>query len=392
MTYGEKLTAITGIGLSEVTRGATKSALALTLDACLGAIADAGLRPEEVDGVSSFPGIVDDTSGLSPISIAVLQDALRLRLGWYSAGGEGSGQLVALFNAIGAIAAGLARHVLVFRTIMEATARRHASQGLFPRDRPARGQLAEWAPFGVVVPATVHALYFQRYVQAYGVRAEQVGQFVVNCRRNAARNPDAVYRAPLTMDEYLASPMLSTPLRLHDCDVPVDASVAFVVSRRDAARDRANPPLSIEAVGSAVHGRNSWSQRQMFDDDAIVSAARMLWARTDLTMGDVQLAQVYDGFSYHALLSLEALGVCGRGEAAAFVSDPARIAIEGELPLNTGGGQLSAGRLHGFGHLHESCVQLWRRAGARQVPGEPRVALSCTAGGPRGGAVLLVRP
>src|SRR5690606_21412551 len=117
----------------------------------------------------------------------------------------------------------------------------------------------------------------------------------------------------------------------------------------------------------------------------------MLWSRTDLRPGDVQVAELYDGFSFLALAWLEALGFCGRGESGAFVAGGQRIARDGELPLNTHGGQLSGGRLHGYGFLHEAAVQLRGEGGARQVPGAPRVAVVAAGGGPLAGCMLLVR-
>jgi acetyl-CoA acetyltransferase len=124
---------------------------------------------------------------------------------------------------------------------------------------------------------------------------------------------------------------------------------------------------------------------------ALRDAAAMLWERTDLRPGDVDVAELYDGFSFIALAWLEALGFCGRGEGGPFVEGGARIALDGALPLNTQGGQLSAGRLHGYGMLHEAVVQLRGEGGARQVPGDPRVAVAAAGGGPLGGCLLLVR-
>jgi acetyl-CoA acetyltransferase len=173
----------------------------------------------------------------------------------------------------------------------------------------------------------------------------------------------------------LASRVIASPLRLYDCDVPVDGSTAFVLSRLECARDGPNTPIRIEAIGSSFDqgGLRQPTDMTSFGAEA---AARMLWSRTDLRPADVDVAQIYDGFSILTLHWLEALQFCARGEAGAFVEGGRRIALDGELPMNTSGGQLSAGRLHGFGHTHEACMQLWNRAGGRQVSGA-RVALSC---------------
>jgi len=390
--YGEKNTAIVGVGMSEVSRGSAKSALSLTLDACLEAIADAGLTRADIDGVATWPGERADGSGFSPVGAAALQDALRLNLNWYAGGGEAPGQYGAVFNAIGAIAAGLCRNVLIFRTMYEATARkaRFANSLLRPGERQA-GPFAWYAPYYTYAAALQQALYFNLYVHKSGIRPDQVAQIAINQRKNAALNPKAIYRDPITLNDYLASPIIATPLRLYDCDVPIDGAAAIVISRMDVARALINPPIRIEAIGSSMQYRNSWTQLDALDTQAQPKVAEMMWSRTDLKPRDVDVAQLYDGFSYHTLNWLENFGFCERYGAKDFVDGGSRIALDGELPVNTGGGALSGGRLHAFGAVHEACTQLWGRAGARQVKGEPRVVATSTAGGPLAGCMLLVR-
>ena len=125
---------------------------------------------------------------------------------------------------------------------------------------------------------------------------------------------------------------------------------------------------------------------------AMRDAGAMLWTRTDLKPADVDVAELYDGFSFLALAWLEGLGFCRKGEGGPFIEGGKRIALDGELPLNTNGGQLSGGRLHGYGFLHEACLQLWGEGGARQVPGGPRVAVAAAGGGPLAGCLLVTRP
>jgi acetyl-CoA acetyltransferase len=212
-----------------------------------------------------------------------------------------------------------------------------------------------------------------------------------NARANAGRNPKAVYRDPMSLDDYLGARMISTPFCLFDCDVPVDGSTAVIVSAVEHARAVDHPVARVEAVGSALRGRPSWDQ---WDDMTTMSArdaAAHMWERTDLRPSDVDVAELYDGFSFLTLVWLEALGFCGRGEGGPFVEGGARIALDGELPLNTSGGQLSAGRLHGFGFLHEAVVQLRGEGGDRQVARRPEVAVVANGGGPIAGAMLLTR-
>lgn len=392
--YGEKKTAVTGVGMSEISRAATKTPMALTIDACMQAIEDAGLKRSDIDGLSSYPGADNNASGFSPVGVPQLQDALRLDLNWFSGGGEVPGQLGAVFNAIGAIAAGYCRHVLVFRTVYEASARKMSKQAnaLFDGAR-ASGQLMNFAPYWAMTASVQQALYFQRFVHDYGLKPETTGRIAVNNRRNASLNPAAVYRKPITLDDYFASEIIATPLRLFDCDVPCDGSVAVVLSHIDAARDCRNPVLRVEAVGAAQKVRYSWDQiaGEALARQATISSSAMLWDRTDLKPADVDIAQLYDGFTYHTAAWLSSAGFCKPGEENDFVGDGSRIALEGDLPINTGGGQLSLGRMHAYGQLHEAATQLWRRGGDRQVQKDLSVSINTTAGGPLSGCMMLVR-
>jgi len=394
----ERRAAITGIGQSEVGRRLGRDPLELTLDACLAAIADAGLRRDDIDGVSTYPGAFGGPPGFSGAGVTEVHDALRLRLDWWSGGLETSGQLGSVINACAAVATGLARHVLCFRSVWEATAQGAGGRAPIGVGGDGggggvrmSGQLQYSIPFRAYSAACWIAMYAQRHFHAFGTTREQLAWIALSARRNAARNPKAVFREPLTLDQYLSARMISTPFCLYDCDVPVDGATAVIVSRAEEARDLRRPPLRVEAVGSALHGRPSWDNFDDLTTMALRDAARMLWQRTELRPADVRVAELYDGFSFISLAWLEALGFCGRGEGGPFVEGGGRIALDGEIPLNTHGGQLSAGRLHGYGFLYEACVQLWGEGGARQVPGDPRVALAAAGGGPLGGCMLLTR-
>jgi acetyl-CoA acetyltransferase len=247
-------------------------------------------------------------------------------------------------------------------------------------------------PFRAYSAANWIAMYAQRHFHEYGTTREQLAQIALNARKNAMGNPKAVYRTPLSMEDYFAGRMISTPFCLYDCDVPVDGGTAVIVSRADVARDLRRPPLLVEAMGSALRGRPSWDQFDDLTTMALRDAGAMLWEQTDLKPADVDVAELYDGFSFIALAWLEALGFCPKGEGGRFIEGGKRIALDGELPLNTNGGQLSGGRLHGYGFLHEACVQLWGDGGERQVAGGPRVAVAATGGGPIAGCMLLTRP
>ena len=390
--YPEKQACITGIGQSKVGRPSDQTAIQLTTDACLQAIADAGLTPADIDGITNYPGKSTEGGGIAPVGVTETMLALGIEPVWMNASShEGPGHMGAIFQAVMAIATGICRHVLVFRTVAQATARLSSRSSTLLSGSRTRvdGGNAWTVPFNAVSPINLWALYAQAYFHKYGATSEQLGWVAVNGRRMAALNPNAIYRKPITIDDYLASRIISSPLRLFDCDTHIDGSTALIISHRGAARDLRNPPLKIEAMGMAVGGIGEGVHKGDFTTIPAERAGDMLWSRTDLTPADVDVAQIYDGFSILTLLWLEAIKLCGRGEAAAFVDGGTRIGLGGELPLNTSGGQLSAGRFHGYGHTYEACLQLWGRGGERQVQ-DARVC-AVANGGYGYGALLLRR-
>jgi acetyl-CoA acetyltransferase len=389
----EKDVAISGIGQSEVGRPVAKTAMQLTLDACLEAIADAGLRRDDIDGVACWPGDNNNGDAFSPVGPNALISTLGLKVNWYGAGYEGPGPLAGIINGAMAIAAGLCRNVLVFRTITEASRRQtDKTASALTNKTVGRDSSFFWqwyTPFNVLSGVNLMALYAQRHFHEYGTTPEQLAQIALTCRANAALNPKAIYRTALSLDDYLASRMISSPLRMLDCDVHCDASTAIILSRADVAKDGPNQPIRIEAIGSALHQPWSWDQIDL-TGMAAGDASDMMWARTDYKPSDVGSAQLYDGFSILTMIWMEALGLCPRGESGRFIEGGERISRTGQLPINTNGGQLSGGRTHGLGYVHEACSQLWGRAGKRQIA-EHQVSVVASGGGPLAGSVLLVR-
>jgi acetyl-CoA acetyltransferase len=398
----ERRAIISGIGQSDIGRRLGRTELDLTVQAAQVAIADAGLTRDDIDGLSTYPGMGAGTGGFAGPTSPEVQDAMGLSLNWHDGGGEGAGQMRAVISAALAVAAGLARHVLVYRTVTEGSAQGAGGrQGIGGSGGggggvPRFGGFMQWSlPFGAVSAANWLAMVATRRMHEFGLTREQLGAIPINNRANAALNPKAIYRDPMTMDDYLAARMITTPLCLFDCDAPCDGATAVIVSHRDVAPDLDHPALQINAVGTALRGRPTWDQFDDMTTMAARDAGASMWERTDLKPGDVDTAQLYDGFSILTITWLEALGFCGRGESGPFVEGGANIARDGLLPLNTAGGQLSGGRLHGFGLIHEACVQLRGEGGARQVvrPGgrDVEVAAVANGGGPIAGAMLLTR-
>ncbi len=382
----ERRSVLSGIGRSALGRRLMVDPLSLTIDACTHAVADAGLRLDDIDGLSTYPG-----PGAGPMSeggVAAVEEALRVQPTWFNGGGDLPGPGGALIAAMLAVASGLCRHVLCFRTVWESTyaALRRGDQS----GRRASGSLWEWrAPFGAMSPANWIAMNANQYLHRYGASREMLGLIALNGRANAARNPAAIYRQPMTMDDYLSARIITTPFGLYDCDVPCDGAIAVVVSDAAVAADLPVPPVRIEAVGTQILERVSWEQDTVTHEPQVLGQAAHLWTRTDLRPRDVDLALVYDGFTFNAISWLEALGFCGLGEASDWLDDGKRIALDGELPVNPHGGQLSEGRTHGFGLIYEAVAQLRHQAADRQVAGAGTAVVTSGGGTPSG--VLLLR-
>jgi acetyl-CoA acetyltransferase len=399
MEIAERKTIISGIGQSEIGRRLGRTDIDVTVEGCLRAIEDAGLTRDDIDGLATYPGGVAGMAGFSGPGSPEVQDTLRLKLNWHAGGLEGPAQLSAVINAIAAVSTGLARHVLVYRTVTEGTAQGAGGRGgigLRPGETSGGGVgtltgTFQWLlPYHAYSAANWIAQYATRYMHEYGMTREQLAWIALNARRNAEINPKAIYREPMTMEDYFNARMITSPFCLFDCDVPCDGCTAVVVSHADYANDAPKPAVRVNALGSAIRGRPSWDQWEDFPTMCARDAGAMMWSRTDIKPSDVDVAEMYDGFSYLTVMWIEALQFCGMGEAAAFIDGGKRIAREGELPINTHGGQLSAGRLHGFGFLHEACVQLRGEGGERQVPGT-EVAVAAAGGGTLAGCLLLTR-
>jgi acetyl-CoA acetyltransferase len=243
-------------------------------------------------------------------------------------------------------------------------------------------------PFGAPSAAHWIGMNANQYLHRYGASREIFGHVAINSRSNAALNPRAIYREPMTMEDYLSARPITSPFGLLDCDVPCDGSIAVVVSAAESAPDLAKPPVRIEAVGTQVLERISWDQGTLTHEPQVLGQSAHLWTRTSLTPSDVDVALLYDGFTFNAISWLEGLGFCGLGETKDWIDGGRRIALDGELPLNPHGGQLSEGRTHGFGVIYEAIKQLRHEAGDRQVP-NARTAVVSTGGGTPSGVMLL---
>ncbi|MGZ4577215.1 MAG: thiolase family protein [Mycobacterium sp.] len=395
MTLFEKDAILSGIGISRIGRRTGIVGLELTLEAVRAAIEDAGLVASDIDGIA--------TLGDTPAKDVNAQ--LGIEAADCGSGFGTGGLLSPVMSACRAVAERRARHVVVYRTIQmlggtvpvkpqeNAPAPPLARMFEAPEgaERPAVGAMDD---VNDLVAANAYsaanwlALNCRRHMKLYGTTKQQLGWVALNGRRNAALNPRAVYRDPMTMADYLGARPVSTPFGLLDCDVPIDGSIAVVVSHAEYARDCPHRAVAVQAIGGS-DGAGGWFHRDDYPKMAMSDAAAQMWSRTDLKPSDLKVAELYDGFTFLTIAWLEALGICGDGEAGPYVEGGARIARDGELPLNTYGGQLSAGRMHGYWALHEGCLQLRGEAGERQVSQRPDVGVVSVGGGPVAGCMLL---
>lgn len=371
MTWdGKGKVAVAGIGFSELTRNPERGLGQLAFEAAHAALADAGLDSRTVDGIATYPDApfygAGRRDGVDLVSVEYFLKHFPLmpEVRWYAQVDQG---LIAsaVIEASNAIVAGMATYVLVWRAM-------HTPQGTYTRvaARQAAGDAQFSLPYGQAAIYQWHAMAYQRYLHLYGATREEMATLVVSQRRNASLNHNAYFRdSPLTTEDYLGARSIAEPLCLFDCDVPIEGCAAFVLTSAERARDLRNPPAYIASMAQNTSGRRSLIS-YILDDYMPCGGtlADQLWHDAGLGPRDMGAAQLYDGFSPSVYYWLEAAGFCGLGEAHAFIQD-GRIALDGELPLNTFGGSLSEGRLHGMGHLAEAARQVTGRAGARQVAG-----------------------
>ena len=383
--------AIVGYAHSQVRRHADRPLGAQAVDTARAGIADAGLRLEQIDGfVSSslLPSaggqIAED--GVSTVSSAWLAQHLGANPR-YVAGFEGIGQITGSVGiAVNAVASGAADHVLLHRALHNPAGRYHANPM-----REARGQQQWTAPQGFFGPLAMIALPYNEYLQRFGARRESMAAVVVEARKNGARIPWSYWHdRPLSTSEYLTAPMLFDPVCRYDCDIPVDGAAAFVFTSADRAKDLPHPPVYVAGYAAGTPDRRRLPLHWPLDDilDGGAQTARRLWEHAGIAAEEVDLPQVYDGFSPFVWLWLEVLGFCPPGEAHRFVEAGGIDSDRPDaIPALSGGGALGNGRMHGITQMLECYLQLARRAGDRQRD-KATIGLACHSSPHFGGAVV----
>jgi acetyl-CoA acetyltransferase len=383
--------AIVGIGATDFSRDSGRSDLTLATQAALAAIDDAGLAPADIDGI-----VRCDMDLVRPNDLAHSL-GLRNLTYWGETGPGGVAPCAMVGQAIGAILSGQAETVLVFRALNGRSGRRYglAAPGASETRVGGDGTYDElFYPYGLLTPGQIFALIAQRHMIEYGTTEKDLGAIALTCRARANANPRAqMHDRPLTMDDYLAARMISHPLRLYDFCPETDGACAVVVTSTERAHDLRQKPALVRAVaqGSLPDPQPGIQFPVLMRDSITELPARVvadtLYRRAGLGPADVDVAQVYDCFTITVLLQLEDFGFCPKGEGGSFVSS-GEIGLDGSLPINTGGGHLSEGYIHGMNHIVEGVRQI-RGESTSQVPGA-EVCLVTSTPLPPGSALLLV--
>lgn len=356
--------AIVGIGTTDFSKDSGRSVLTLATQASLAALADAGLHPRDVDGI-----VRCDFDVVAHNDLANALGVTDLNY-WGSCGPGGAAPAGMMAQAVGAIVSGQATTVLLYRS-MNGRSGFRLGRGRSQQLTGAVGGNGTYeeffVPHGLVAPGQMWALLAQRHMAQYGTTAEHLGHIALACREAANANPGAQMACrPMTMDDYLAAPMVSSPLRLFDFCLETDGACAVVVTSTERARDLPNPPVLVTAVaqgGDAGMQGGVSSPILMRPDPMTLPSRRVaatLYRRAGMGPGDIDVAQLYDCFTITVLVQLEDYGFCPPGSGGAFASSGA-IRAGGSLPINTSGGNLSDGYIHGMSHIVE---------GARQIRGE----------------------
>ena len=352
--------AIVGCGYTHASRAPLKPEVELAVDACRMAIEDAGIDIGDVDGINI------QVHHYPPPNTAEIVKGLGMKEPrWQREGGLG---ILPAGIAAEAIDSGKCKAVLICK-IMNTI----APVGT-PAIDPETGRVGGWAqfevPYGLGYSMQRLGLRLRAYMHRYGVTAEQLGWVPVVEREHALLNPWAYQKTPLTIEDYLNSRWISDPVRLLDCDVPVNGAFAFLMARDDIAKTLKHPPVYLLAWAGnnpeEVKIQDHLLPEQL---EGISPLAETLYRDAGVGPKEMDLWYLYDGFSWFVLNWMENLGLVPRGEAGRYVEGGDRIRITGEHPLNTHGGQLSEGRLHGHGHVLEAVQQLRGTAGIRQVKG-----------------------
>jgi len=375
--------AIAGVGQTEFSKNSGRSTLHMALEAILQALDDAGLKPEEIDGVVKMSAN-DDI-----FEIDLLRSLNLPNLRFFNEVPHGGGAACGtIAGATAAVVAGMADVVVTFRSLNERSERRFGVSAF-------GGGVTHWRqyylPHGLVTPAQWVAIFGQRYLHEYGLTTEALGHVAVLTRKHAATNPHAMmYQRPITLAEHQSSRWIAEPLRLLDCCLDTDGACAAIVVSAERARRLKGAPAYIAAAaqgtGSRTEMMTSYQRRSLARLEESEATAAALYPVAELAPKDIDVAEVYDPFTPMVLMQLEAYGFAKPGEAHKLFRD-GRLELDGDLPMNTHGGHLGEGYLHGFGHIVEGVRQV-RGTAVNQVRDVKTCLVTSGVGVPTSAVIL----
>lgn len=389
---GRDKCAVAGIGSTVFSRNSNRSVLSLATEAALAAIADAGLDVSDIDGI-----VRCEQDTVTPYSLAAALGVRNLSF-WADTGPGGVAPCMMMGIAMGAILSGQAKTVLAFRSLNGRSEARLGAgvPGMNGERIGGFGKYDEfYLPYGLMTAGQTFALMAQRHMIEYGTTQEQLGAVAITCRDAANATPHAqMSDKTLSMEQYLSAREISTPLRLFDFCLESDGACAVIITTAERAKDLAKPSVLIRAVagGAPSDLRPGMMFPVVTRNDMTElggqAAGKKLWSRAGVGPAEMDCAQIYDCFTISVILQLEAYGFCNKGEGGPFAQSGA-IGYGGKLPINTAGGHLSEGYVHGMNHIVEAVRQL-RGEGIRQIPGAE--LCMCTGGPlPIGSSVVFRR-
>lgn len=351
---------VSGVGETRYERGSTKTAFELQIEASLRAITDAGLTPKDVDGVIPI-GIVSGTAEdfVDNFGIPDLRFSALIPHG-------GASPAIALQTAVAVIAGGICNHILI--TFGRSVTASNNKAGARIHNMPQFHYVTEFEhPMGNSAPAQIYAPMARRHMELYGTTVEQFGAVAVAHREFAIMNENAIMKKPITLEDHRNSRMISDPFRLFDCSLESDGGAAIILSAAERAADLRQPRVFISGV-AAGHPDSpaSITQRADMTSLGLAKAAPRAFEMAGVKPSDIDVAEIYDCFTYAVIRQFEDMGFCSKGEGGPFV-EGGRIGPGGSLPTNTHGGLLSQAHVWGLNHIVELTRQLRGNAGEAQV-------------------------
>jgi len=376
---------IVGIGQTDFTKNSGRSEVQLAAECTKAAIADAGLKPSDIDGMTSF---TLDTSDETEVARNVGCGDLT----FFSRIGYGGGAAVGIVHqAAMAVATGAAKYVVGFRALNGRSGQRY-SEGV--SGNIVTSDLVHWGyymPFGLLTPTSWVAMFTQRYMHQTGCKSTDLAEVCMAQRAYAVKNPNAFfYERPMTLDDHQTSRMICDPLRLYDCCQETDGGCAFVITTPERAKDLAQPGAVIRGIAQGS-GEDQEQMTSFYRGDIariyeMEVVAKQMWEVAGMSAQDIDAAIIYDAFSSIVLFQLEAFGFCEPGEAKDYVKDGA-LGVGGRLPSNTHGGQLSESYIHGINGVNEG-VRLIRGSSVNQPEKNDHVLVTAGVGVPTSAMVL----